>query len=87
MIKSAAVHFNLDAKLFASRSMRVSAATHLNAQQLPKEVCKSVTGHSSTSSFDIYVRGTVRDLGVLDLEVTAQLSILVIKRASLSTRR
>jgi hypothetical protein len=87
MIKSAAKHFDLDPTRFASRSMRVSAASHLNAQQLPKEVCKSVTGHSSTSSFDIYVRGTVKDLGVLDLEVTAQLSIQDIKRASLSSRR
>jgi len=50
------------------------------------EACKSVTGHASTSSFNIYVRPTVKDLGALDLAVTGELSLQDIKRAMLSSR-
>ena len=86
MIRTSAKHFGLDPKRFAGKSMRNSAASHLNAQGLPIEACKSVTGHASTSSFNIYVRPTVKDLGVLDLAVTKDLSIQDIKRAMLSSR-
>ena len=86
MIRIAAVHFDMDESRFSGRSLRVSAASHLSAQRLPQEACQSVTGHASTSSYNIYVRGTVKDLGVLDLEVTEQLSVQDIRRAMLSSR-
>jgi hypothetical protein len=76
----------LDPKRFAEKSMRNSAASHLNAQGLLVEACKSVTGHAPTSSFNIYVRPTVKDLGALDLAVTGELSLQDIKRAMLSSR-
>ena len=86
MIRISAVQFGFDPKRFAGKSMRNSAATHLNAQGLPIEACKSVTGHDSTSSFQIYVRPTVKDRGILDLGVTNELTTQDIKRAMLSSR-
>ena len=86
MIRISAVHFGLDPKRFAGKSMRNSAATLLNAQGLPIEACKSVTGHASTSSFNMYVRPTVKDRGVLDLGVSNELTTRDIKRAMLSSR-
>jgi hypothetical protein len=86
MIRTSAVHFGLDPKRFVGKSMRSSAAKHLNAQGLNIEACKSVTGHASTSSFNIYVRPTVKDCGVLDLSVTNELTTQDIKRAMLSSR-
>jgi len=86
MIRTSAVHFGFDPKRFVGKSMRSSAATHLNAQGLNSEARKSVTGHASTSSFNIYVRPTVKDCGVLDLSVTNELTTQDIKRALLSSR-
>ena len=81
MIKAAAEHFNMSTKGFCGRSMRVSAATNLNAEHLPLADRMAVTRHKSASSHQKYVRSTMHAHGALDLISTTLLTVTDIKRS------
>ena len=81
MIKAAAVHFKMSTDGFSGRSMRVSAATNMNAEHLPLQDRMAVTRHKSASSHQKYVRSTMQSRGALDLISTTLLTVTDIKRA------
>jgi len=81
MIKSAAVHFNMSTAGFSGKSMRVSAATNMNAEHLPEKDRMAVTRHKSASSHKKYVRSTMENRGALDLVSTSLLTVTDIKRS------
>ena len=81
MIKAAAEHFKMSTDGFSSRSMRVSAATNMNAEHLPEADRMAVTRHKSASSHKKYVRSTMQSRGALDLISTTLLTVTDIKRS------
>lgn len=81
MIKSAAIHFNMSTAGFSGKSMRVSAATNMNAEHLPLQDRMAVTRHKSATSHHHYVRSTMEARGALDLISTTVLTVTDIKRS------
>jgi len=81
MIKSAAVHFNMSTDGFSGKSMRVSAATNMNAEHLPEKDRMAVTRHKSASSHKMYVRSTMENRGALDLVSASLLTVTDIRRS------
>jgi hypothetical protein len=87
VIKKAANHFGFDTKGFSAKSLRVSAATTMNAERLPEADRMSVTRHASVSSHNMYVRSTMYGRGTLDLAVTSLLTMQDVRRVAITKPR